>query len=61
MIGINAGIDAGSGYRNISETRVDKVGMYGGIDVDQHTVGGEPLGAVAGDRVAVIEVPVVSV
>ena len=31
------------------------------IDVDQNAVGGETLGAVAGDGVAVIEVPVVPI
>ena len=61
MIGIDARIDAGAGYRNIGEAGVDEVGMYRGIDMDQHAVGGESLGAVAGDRIAMIEVAVIPI
>ena len=56
MIGIDAGIDAGAGNRDIGETGADEVGMNRSIDVDQNTVGGESLGTVAGDRIALIEV-----
>src|ERR1700678_4284842 len=48
-------------YRNISETRGDEVGMHRGIDMDQHAVGGKTLGAMAGDGVPVIEMPVVPI
>lgn len=61
MIGINARVHAGAGYRNIRKTCADEVGMYRGIDVDQHAVGGESLGAVAGDRIAMIEVVVIPI
>jgi hypothetical protein len=61
MIGIDASVEAGAGYRNLSKPRIDEVGVYRDIDMNQHSVSGEPLGAVAGDRVAVIEMPVVSI
>jgi len=58
MIGINARIHAGTGYGDIGKPRVYEVGMHRGIDVDQDTVGGESLGAVAGDGIPVIKVTV---
>ena len=61
MIGINARVDAGTGYGNIRKTRADQVGMYRGIDVDQDAVSGESLGTVAGDRIAMIEVAVIPI
>jgi len=61
MIGINARIHAGTGYGDIGKPRVYEVGMHRGIDVDQDTVGGESLGAVAGDCIAMIEVPVIPI
>ena len=61
MIGIDPHIDAGAGYGNIREPRPDEVGMHRSIDMDQYPVGGKALGAVAGDRISMVEVAVVPV
>ena len=46
---------AGDGY--VAESGAGQVGVHGGIGADQDALRGEPLGIVAGDRIAVIEVP----
>ena len=45
------GLVAGTGDRNISEQRIEQIGMHSGIGVDENPLGGEPLRAVARDRV----------
>jgi len=44
---------------DVAETGVEQVGMDPGVGVDEHALGGQALGAVAGDGVAVIEMPVI--
>ena len=46
-----------AGDGNIGETAVYQLGVDGGVDVYQHTVSRESLGAVTGDGIAMIEVP----
>ena len=47
-------IEAGAGHGNISKPRIDDVGVYRGIYIYEHRVGGEALGAAAGDSSGVI-------
>jgi hypothetical protein len=48
---------AGAGDGNIPEPRIEQIGMHSGIGVDENPLGGEPLRAVAGHSVSVVEVP----
>jgi len=48
---------AGAGDRNISKPAVYQLIVNIGVDVHQYSVSGEPLGAMTGDGVAMIEVP----
>src|ERR1700753_512301 len=56
IIGEDLGIVCGTRYRNVCESRVNEVWMNLSVDVDDHAFRGEPLRAVAGDGVAMIEV-----
>ncbi len=47
---------AGAGNRNVAKAGVEQVWVDSGIGMDEHSLGGETLGAVAGDSVAMIEV-----
>lgn len=49
---------AGAGDSDVPEAGTEQVRMNAGIGVNEYALGGEPLGAVAGDGVAVIEMPV---
>ena len=46
---------AGTGDGNVAEAGVEQVGVDGGIGVNENVFGGEALGAMAGDGVAVVE------
>ncbi len=52
---------AGAGDGDVSEAGIDKVGMCGCIDIDQHTIGGKALRAVAGYGIAMIEVRILRI
>ena len=58
VIGKDGGFMAGAGNGDVTEARTEQVGMDTGVGVNEDTFGGESLRTVAGDRVAVIEVPV---
>ena len=47
---------AGAGDGDVAEAGVEQVRVDAGIGVDEDALGGEALGAVAGDGVAVVEV-----
>ena len=47
---------AGAGNGHVSEAGAEQVGVDAGVGVDEHTLSGEALGAVAGDGVTVVEV-----
>jgi hypothetical protein len=49
---------AGAGNGDVSETRIQQVGVDACISIDEDALGGQPLGAVAGDGVAVVKMPV---
>jgi hypothetical protein len=49
---------AGTGEGDVAETGVKKIRMDAGVRVDEDTLGGETLGAVAGDGISVVEVAV---
>jgi hypothetical protein len=48
---------AGAGNGNIPESRIEQIRMHSGIGVDENPLGGEPLRAVAGHSISVVEVP----
>ena len=49
---------AGAGDGDVSKTRIEQVWVDAGIGVHEDALGGEALGAVAGDGVAVVEMAV---
>jgi hypothetical protein len=51
---------AGAGDRDVAEAGVKQVRVDAGIGVNENAFGGEALGAVAGDCVAVVEVTVLA-
>jgi hypothetical protein len=55
VVGEERGLVAGAGDGDVSEAGVEQVRVNFGISVDENTFGGKPLGAVAGDGVAVVE------
>jgi hypothetical protein len=57
IVGEDGYLVAGAGNCNISESRVEQIGMNPSIGVDQNSLRCESLGTVAGDCVSVIEVP----
>jgi len=58
IIGENHRLVTGARYGNVTEARTEQVGMDAGVSVNKDALAGESLGAVAGDRIAVIEVAV---
>jgi hypothetical protein len=50
---------AGAGDGHVTETGTEQVGMHAGVGVDEDALGGQALGTVAGDRIAVVEMAVV--
>ncbi len=56
VVGEERCLVAGAGDGNISEARVEQVRVDGCVGVDEDALGGEALGAVAGDGVTVVEV-----
>lgn len=57
IVGEDGYLVAGAGDCNISESRVEQIGMNPSIGVDKNSLRCEALGTVAGDCVSVIEVP----
>ena len=55
VVGEERGLVARAGDGDVSEAGVEQVGVDAGIGVDQNALGGEALGAVTGDGVAVVE------
>ena len=47
---------AGAGDRDVAKAGVEQVRVDASVGVHQHTLGGESLGTVAGDRVSVVKV-----
>ena len=58
VIGKDPGLMAGTGDSDVAEAGTEQIGMDARVGVDQHALGGESLGTVAGDRVAVVKVAV---
>ena len=58
VVGKERGFVAGAGDGNVAETGVEQVRVDAGIGIDENALGGEALGTVAGDGVAVVEVAV---
>jgi hypothetical protein len=56
VVGENGRLMAGTRYGDVSEAGVDEVRVDPGIGVHKDALGGKPLGTVAGDSVAVVEV-----
>jgi len=56
VVGEDSRLVAGARDGDVAKTGVDKVRVNAGVSVHEHTLGSEPLGAVAGDSVAVVEV-----
>ena len=51
---------AGAGDGDVAEAGVEQVGVDAGIGVNKDAFGGEALGAVTGDGVAVVEMPMLT-
>src|SRR5579875_3342388 len=60
VVGEDCCLVAGAGYGDVAEAGVQEVGMNACIGVNKNALGGYTLGAVAGDCVAVVEVPILS-
>ena len=54
----NGGLMAGAGDRYVTKSGVEQVWVDAGVGIDEDALGGEALGTVAGDGVAVVEVVV---
>ncbi|MHB8348754.1 MAG: hypothetical protein ACYDHM_16800 [Acidiferrobacterales bacterium] len=57
IVGISLRVVRSAGDGNIRKAGVYQLGVNIGVDVDEHALGGESLRAVAGDSIAMIEVP----
>ncbi len=55
VVGEERGLVAGAGEGDVAEAGVEQVRVDAGVGVDKDAFGGESLGAVAGDGVAVVE------
>ena len=55
VVGEKRGLVASAGDGDVGEAFVKQVGMDAGIGVNEDALGGESLGAVAGDGIAVVE------
>ena len=58
IVGEECGLVAGAGDGDVGEAGVEQVWMDGRVGVNENAFGGEALGAVTGDGIAVIEMPV---
>ena len=55
VVGEERGLAAGAGDGDIREARVEQIWVNAGIGVNEDAFGGEALGAVTGDGIAVVE------
>ena len=55
VVGKQYGIVAGARDGNVGKARVEQVWVNAGVGVNEDALGGEALGAVAGDGIAVVE------
>jgi hypothetical protein len=55
VVGEERGLVAGAGDGDVAEAEVEQVGVDAGIGVNENAFGGEPLGAVTGNGVDVVE------
>jgi len=55
VVGEEPGLVAGTGDGDIGEAGVEQVGVDTGIGVNENAFGGEALGAMTGDGIAVVE------
>ena len=55
IVSEDSGLVAGAGDGDVAEAGVEQIRVDAGICVDEDAFGGESLGAVAGDGVAVVE------
>ena len=55
VVGKERGLVAGTGHSDIPKPGIEQVWMYTRIGVDQNTLRGQPLRAVAGNSVSMIE------
>ena len=60
VVGEERGLVAGAGDRNVGKAGVEQVWVDASIGVDEDAFGGEALGAVTGDGVAVVEMTMIS-
>jgi len=58
VVGKERGLVAGAGDGDVAEAGVEQVRVDAGVGVDEDALGGETLGTVAGDGVAMIEMTV---
>src|SRR5712692_9977459 len=55
VIGVDLSVEAGAGDGDVGEAGVEEVRVDAGIGVNEDAFGGEALGAVTGDGVAMVE------
>ncbi len=55
VVGEERGLVAGAGDRDIAEAGIEQVRVDTGIGVNENAFGGEALGAMTGDGIAVVE------
>lgn len=60
VVGEDRRFAAGARDGHVSESGAEQVGMDAGIGVNENALGGESLGAMTGDRVAVVEMPMLA-
>ena len=59
VVGKDRGLVAGAGDGNVAEAGVEQVRVDPSVSVNENAVGGEPLRAVTGDGIAVVEMTMV--
>jgi len=59
VVGEERGLVAGAGNGNVAEAGVEQVWVNAGVGVHEDALGGEALGAVASDGVAMVKMAVV--
>ena len=60
VVGEERGLVAGAGDGDVAEAGVEQVRVDAGIGVNEDAVGGEALGTVAGDGIAVVKMTMIS-
>lgn len=58
VIGKQCRLVASAGDGDVGEARIEQIGMNARVGMNEHAVGGEALGAMTGDRIAVVEMTI---